>query len=1011
LCLYLDVYYLQTHQNYYLDLLQALVACEVLVMSFYLGLKLRKTKLNVTSLKAEEERLKLFTQIMEEAILIRDGETVVEVNDVSARMLGYEISEMIGRNIYQFMAPQSAEENKLWIKKGYPSDNFELTAKRKDGTTFPILVHGRNITYKGRPMRLSCGWDITELKNMQEAVQKSEDRFKQFAEVTREGIMIHEKGVIVDVNQALADMVGKSLSDFIGADSLFFVDEKSADLIRKYRSGALPALPSEITLRHSNGKLIRAETYATDILWHGRKARVVRIWDFTERKKIEKALLESEERFKRFAEVTKEGIFVHDNGVIVDANQALADMLGYTVEYMIGKNNSEFLDKESNERALSFREVGYPVEPYEVTLRRKNGTFIPVEVHGAGFSFNGKDLRVARLWNLTDRKKMDEALLESQERFKRFAAVAKEGIEIHNNGIIVDANQALADMLGFTVEEMIGKDIRNFSDEKTNEFAFKFRKEGYPDTPYEITLRRKDGTFIPVEVHSAGFSEDGKKMRVASLWDITARKKMEEALKQSEQSFRNLIEKFPDGVMIRSLEGQKNLVYVNESILQFLGYAEEELMAKQANEIIHPSSFRDVENRRTRLLSKSAYNPAEEKMFIRRDGTTAYGEVVSFLVHFEGKPMAVIVVRDLTERKKSEEALKKSEQNFRNLIERSPDGVLIHTLDENPKIVYINGAMMKLVGYQADELIGQKADYFVHSRHVPGVRERIAKMKSKEEYNPPQEKLLIRKDGELVYAEVVSFLIHYEGVTMAAVWARDLTERKKSEEALMKLERLSTIGEMAAGMAHEIRNPLAAISSAAQILKRKKIKEDNGQLETILGQSDRLEKLVRDTLDYAKTGAGLPHESFTMKPVLENALNLSQIQFGPLSKSVNILWDVSPEDIPLKGDSGRIQQILVNLILNAFQIMVSEGVIILSLHRDKDFVLVRVADNGPGISDANMKRIFEPFFTTKNHGSGLGLALSQRIAQEHGGQIKVERLAPRGTAFILQLPLNGESKS
>jgi two-component system sporulation sensor kinase A len=319
--------------------------------------------------------------------------------------------------------------------------------------------------------------------------------------------------------------------------------------------------------------------------------------------------------------------------------------------------------------------------------------------------------------------------------------------------------------------------------------------------------------------------------------------------------------------------------------------------------------------------------------------------------------------------------------------------------------------MLKLVGYSADELLGQKADFFVHSKHVPGVRERIEKMKAKVEYNPPQEKIFIRKDGELVYAEAVSFLIHYEGVTMAAVLARDLTERKKTEEALMKLERLSTIGEMAAGMAHEIRNPLAAISSAAQILKRKKIKEDNGQLETILGQSDRLEKLVRDTLDYAKTGAGLPYESFSMKPVLENALYLSQIQFGPLSKNVNILWDVAPEDIRLKGDAGRIQQILVNLILNAFQIMVSEGVIILSMRRDKKSVFVRVADNGPGISDANLKRMFEPFFTTKNHGSGLGLALSQRIAQEHGGQIKIERLAPRGTAFILQLPLNGESKS
>ena len=123
-------------------------------------------------------------------------------------------------------------------------------------------------------------------------------------------------------------------------------------------------------------------------------------------------------------------------------------------------------------------------------------------------------------------------------------------------------------------------------------------------------------------------------------------------------------------------------------------------------------------------------------------------------------------------------------------------------MDEAPKIVYVNDSMLKFVGYSADELIGKKADFFVHLNYVQGVQERIARMRAQGDYNPPQEKTFIRKDGEIVHAEAVSFVIHYEGVPMAAVVARDLTERKKAEDTMMKLERLSTIGEMAAGMAH-----------------------------------------------------------------------------------------------------------------------------------------------------------------------------------------------------------------
>src|SRR5665213_2327571 len=129
--------YLQTGRLYYLGLIEKVIVAEALILSVYLGLKLLKKWISETSLKEKEEKLKFFTELMEEAILIREGATVVEVNDVLARMLGYEPSEMIGQNIYKFMSQQSAEDNKEWMKKGYPADRFELMGKRKDGTTVP----------------------------------------------------------------------------------------------------------------------------------------------------------------------------------------------------------------------------------------------------------------------------------------------------------------------------------------------------------------------------------------------------------------------------------------------------------------------------------------------------------------------------------------------------------------------------------------------------------------------------------------------------------------------------------------------------------------------------------------------------------------------------------------------------------------------------------------------------------------------------------------------------------
>ena len=190
--------------------------------------------------------------------------------------------------------------------------------------------------------------------------------------------------------------------------------------------------------------------------------------------------MESQERFKRFAEVAKEGIEIHDRGVIVDANQALADMLGVTVEEMIGKNIADFSDERTNEFATQFvkRGEGLPVNPSEITLRRKDGTLFPAEVYGAGFNMDDKNLRVVSLWDITNRKKMEEALTESQERFKRFSEVSIEGIVIHEDGIIVDMNRAGAEMLGYSQEELIGKKIIDYLDEGSKAKALQHLQDG-----------------------------------------------------------------------------------------------------------------------------------------------------------------------------------------------------------------------------------------------------------------------------------------------------------------------------------------------------------------------------------------------------------------------------------------------------------------------------------------------------------------------------------------------------
>ena len=495
---------------------------------------------------------------------------------------------------------------------------------------------------------------------------------------------------------------------------------------------------------------------------------------------------------------------------------------------------------------------------------------------------------------------------------------------------------------------------------------------------------------------------------VINARDVTDQKRAEVALRQSEAKFRSMIENSHDLITIVDANG--NRIYESPTISKVLGY---EVGERQGNAFEYQAPEDLEENRRlfTEVLAHPGVPYKTETKFRHKEGHFIRAEVV--LTNLLDDPAVkgiVVNSRDVTDKLKAQEALRHSEEYFRNLIENSND--VISLVEADMKTRYVSPSLKKVMGYESEERAGKSFLDLIHPEDRPVVVKRFAKFMAQHGATDTLEVRALHKNGTYRHVEAIATNLLHHPVMKAIIFNyRDVTERKQAEQTLMKFERLSAIGQMAAGMAHEIRNPLSAISTAGQILKRREEKTgEKGFGEMIVENSERLERLIQDTLGYARSEKTVPQEAFPLTPLLESAARLTQIQFGPSHKTIKVEWKLPPDPLTVFAPPQRIQQIMMNLILNAYQSMAPGGTLTLELKKEGDWALIRVRDTGPGIKDVDMARLFEPFFTTKETGSGLGLALSQRIAKECGGEIKAENGTPTGSIFTLWLPLSKEIK-
>ncbi len=358
--------------------------------------------------------------------------------------------------------------------------------------------------------------------------------------------------------------------------------------------------------------------------------------------------------------------------------------------------------------------------------------------------------------------------------------------------------------------------------------------------------------------------------------------------------------------------------------------------------------------------------------------------------------------------------IEESEKRYRALFERAGDAIFIIDAEgENRlRIAAANQAAAEMHGYTVAELLGLKITDLDTPEAAERAQQRVQRVLDGEWIHT--EITHRRRDGSVFPVEISAGLLELSDHKYVLAFDRDISERKEAEEALQRVEQMRVVGELAAGLAHEIKNPLTGIKASMEVLSEEAVvpEEDRKILMKVVGEIKRIESLLKDLLNFARP----PKPQFTtvnINRVLNTALTFSFQNGSSSEKSrpVTVVKDLDEHLPELTADPQQLQQVFMNILLNAGDSMADGGTLTAETSYDKSRQSIRItiSDTGKGIDEKEMDKIFQPFFTTKPKGTGLGLAITKRLIEQHGGTIKVHNNDGKGATFEISIPLSQAS--
>lgn len=618
-----------------------------------------------------------------------------------------------------------------------------------------------------------------------------------------------------------------------------------------------------------------------------------------------------------------------------------------------------------------------------------------------------------------------DALRESEERYRTLFEQAPFGVFLYDRQLrITECNAAFVKVLGAPYERLIGLELRKLRDQRVVP-AIERVLDGETSTyegPYQAMI---SGWTISAQLRCSPLrdAEGDIVGGIGIVEDVTERMRVLEALRASEQRLSLHVKSSPLGVVGWGVDGK--CIEWNDSATRIFGFTAQEMLGNPPDKIVPRAAFKKVMGVAGRLVNRLGGERSVNENLTKDGRTIVCDWYNTALVDPHGEVIGIAsLVQDITERTRAEEALKRSETRFRQLIERAPEAIGVSRAGF---WLYGNPALVSYLGFEdASELVGTPTLERIH----PDDRAAFA-----EDAQPgAREVRLLRRDGTPAYAEVVSMMVDYDGAPGLLTFARDLTERKQMQVRLLQTDRLVSVGTLAAGVAHEINNPLAYLlanlehiamrrlpqfaeglrqleedfpdAKSRAVSLRKNLTEVGEMLEIAREGADRVRTIVRDLKTFSR-GDEERRGPVDVHRVLDASINMA---WNEIRHSAQLVREYG--DVPLvDANEARLGQVFLNLLVNAAQAIPAghalENEIRLRTSTDaRGAARVEVSDTGTGIQRDAIPRIFDPFYTTKPEGvgTGLGLWICQGIVTGLGGAISVESEIDRGTTFVISLP-------
>ena len=621
-----------------------------------------------------------------------------------------------------------------------------------------------------------------------------------------------------------------------------------------------------------------------------------------------------------------------------------------------------------------------------------------------------------------------EAVRKSEEKYRfLYDASPATSIIIGMDGKLKDVSNSTLKKLGYSKDEVIGKYALEFVvPEQREKVASVLERDfkGEPSPQIDVDVYAKDGSIHTILFAPGNLILKEEDQSASILYiglDVTERKKIEEQLRESEERYKAPFEEALDAIFIADAETGV-LVDCNRAATVLVGREKSELVGKHQRILHPPEEIRGEFSRTFKQHLKEKEGQVLETQIITKSGEIKDVAIKTNVFELRGKKLIQGIFRDITELKRAEEALKESEEKYRVLVESSPNLVAIY---QDGALKYVNKAMCERLGWTFEEMTSPSfnpIEKTVSQKFQALVKESIAKMLGGASL-PPFEINLKTRDGLELPVMVKAFGIVYNGKPADEIILIDITERKRMEEELERYakhleelveertkklreaERWAAIGETAAMVGHDLRNPLTSIAGAAYLLKTTlgskmddKTRESLELIEKNVRDSD---KIVKDLLEYSGE-IQLELTVTNPKSLAEEALSIFNIP-----ENVRVI-DLSKNEPGITVDVEKMQRVFVNLIKNAVEAMPEGGTLSISSRKTNGDVEVSFADTGIGMTKEDVEKAFGPFFTTKAKGLGLGLAISKRIVEKHGGSILVESTPGKGSTFTVRLPIKPE---